>query len=431
MSRMAVGTPRPAHASVAADAVSYDDLYARWERGHWRATEIDLTRDRADWHERLTPEQRRGALWLYALFLHGEDSVTDNLSPYIDAAPLEEQKYFLATQQADEARHSLFFKRFLHEVVGRGDGSVAGVLAATKAELTWGHRQVFARLDRMADELRANRAPRMLAAAVTLYHIVVEASLAQPGQHMIEDYLERYDVLPGFREGMRHVSLDEQRHIGFGVKVLADLHRQAPAETTDAIVGVVREVLPWTVAVAKPPNWDRSYTECFGFTLEDLGEAGAASLEQRLRAVGLPVLDLPRFPMPMDIPPRERALRGQKLLRANLIGPGDGPVRQDPEAVAILFDTLARQADARAVAPGTTIAWAFDDGPPWHVVLDPAGSRAVPGPAPNADLTLHCRFADWADVAAGRADPRALVLRRRLRPRGSLRVLWALPRVMA
>ena len=108
------------------DAISYDDLYARWERGNWRATEIDFTQDGVDWRERLTAEQRRSALWLYALFFHGEDSVTDNLSPYIDAAPLEEQKYFLATQQVDEARHAVFFKRFMHEVVGAGDGTLAG-----------------------------------------------------------------------------------------------------------------------------------------------------------------------------------------------------------------------------------------------------------------------------------------------------------------
>ena len=44
--------------------------------------------------------------------------MTDNLSPFIDAAPREEQKYFLATQQVDEARHAVFFKRFMHEVVG-------------------------------------------------------------------------------------------------------------------------------------------------------------------------------------------------------------------------------------------------------------------------------------------------------------------------
>jgi hypothetical protein len=135
--------------------------------------------------------------------------------------------------------------------------------------------------------------------------------------------------------------------------------------------------------------------------------------------------------MPMDIPARDRAIRGQKLLRANLIGPGDGPGVQDPEAIGIMFDTLARQADPSPVRPGTTIQWDFADAEPWHLVLEPSGGTAARGPAARADLTLRCRFADWADVAARRADPRRLVLRGRLRPRGNPRVLWALPRVMA
>jgi ribonucleotide reductase beta subunit family protein with ferritin-like domain len=416
-------------ASSATDAISYDDLYARWERGNWRATEIDFTQDAIDWRERLSEEQRRSALWLYALFFHGEDSVTDNLSPYIDAAPLEEQKYFLATQQVDEARHSVFFKRFMHEVVGAGDGTMAGGLRATAEQITWGHRQVFSRLDRMADELRRDRSPTKLAAAVTLYHLVVEASLAQPGQQMIETYLEEFDVLPGFREGMRNVALDEQRHIGFGVKLLADLYRADPQPIQDAIVGVIKEVIGWTSAVAKPPNWDRSYTECFGFTLEDLGEAGALSIEQKLRAVGLPVDTIPGFPMPMDLPPRERALRGQKLLRAGLIGPGDDGVSRDPEAIEIMFDTIRRGAITDGVRPGTTIEWDFADSEPWHLVLDNGGSRALAGRAAHADLKLRCRFDDWADVMAGRQDPRRLMLRRRLRPKGSPRVLLALPKV--
>ena len=54
--------------------------------------------------------QRRAALWNYALFFWGEDSVADNLSPFIDAAPREEQKYFLATQQVDEARHAVLLQ---------------------------------------------------------------------------------------------------------------------------------------------------------------------------------------------------------------------------------------------------------------------------------------------------------------------------------
>ena len=134
---------------------------------------------------------------------------------------------------------------------------------------------------------------------------------------------------------------------------------------------------------------------------------GRRSLEQKLRAIGLPVLDLPRFPMPMDLPPRERALRGQKLLRANLIGPGDGPVSHDPEAVAILFDSLARQADPAPSPPARRSRGPSRTRRPWHLVLDPGGSAAVAGARPDADLTLRCRFADWADVFAGRVDPRA------------------------
>jgi len=419
----------PAPAASPTDAISYADLYARWERANWRATEIDFSQDAIDWHEKLTDEQRRGALWLYTLFFHGEDSVTDNLSPYIDAAPTEEQKYFLATQQVDEARHSVFFHRFMHEVVGRGDSSVASTLVATQDQITWGHRQVFSRLDRMAGELRADRSRTKLAAAVTLYHVVVEASLAQPGQHMIEGSLEELDLLPGFREGMRHVSLDEQRHIGFGVKLLADLYRDDPEPIQDAIVGIIKEVLPWTAAVAKPPNWDRSYTESFGFTLEDLGEAGALSIEQKLRAVGLPLETIIGFPMPMDLPPRERALRGQKMLQANLLGP-DRPARRDDEAVAIVFDSLARQADTRRLRRATTLQWEFADYEPWHVILDDGRSTAAPGRAPRADVTFRTTFDDWADVVAGRADPRRLLLARRLRVRGDLRTLLALPKAL-
>src|SRR5215470_616051 len=123
--------------------VSYEDLYARWERGHWRATEIDFSEDRRQWQEVFSDHERRAALWNYAMFFVGEDAVADDLAPFIDAAPREEQKYFLATQQVDEARHSVFFHRFMHEVVNKGDGTIADALKATEPELTWGFRRTF------------------------------------------------------------------------------------------------------------------------------------------------------------------------------------------------------------------------------------------------------------------------------------------------
>src|SRR6267154_2560041 len=102
------------------DQITYENLYERWEHGNWSATEIDFSTDREQWRSTFSDADRRATLWTYAMFFHGEDSVANNLSPFIDAAPREEQKYFLATQQADEARHAVLFARFMREVAGQG-----------------------------------------------------------------------------------------------------------------------------------------------------------------------------------------------------------------------------------------------------------------------------------------------------------------------
>ena len=401
---------------AATEQIDYADLYARWERGNWAATEIDFTQDRIDWNERMTPEQRRGALWLYTLFFHGEDSVADNLSPYIDAVPLEEQKYFLATQQVDEARHAVFFHRFMHDVVGIGDGSLGDGLRATQQELTWGHRRTFGRLDRMAHELRSDHSPRMLAKAVTLYHVVVEGTLAQPGQHLIETSLERLDLLPGFREGMRNVAIDEQRHIAFGVKLLADLYRDDPRGTQDAIVDIIREILQYTLSVPIPPGWDRTYTESFGYSMEDLFEEGARANEARLRAIGLPLDEIAHFPFPMDVSPRERGLQALTLLRGGPARRGLGRTGQPRSRDAA---DLLRPAGAQRARRGGAARHDDPVGLQRHGSLVPADQRPReerrPGPRREADRApadalrrlrrarLRARAAASADAAGADA----------------------------
>jgi hypothetical protein len=412
-------------AASAVDQVSYTDLYKRWERGNWRATEIDFTADRADWHDKFTDLERKAALWNYSMFFHGEDAVADDLSPFIDAAPREEQKYFLTTQQVDEARHAVFFNRFMHEVVERGDGTIAGALEATRPELTWGFVKTFEMLDRVVDELRRDRSRTKLAQAVTMYHFVVEATLAQPGQHFITDYLTQRELLPGFRKGMHNVALDEQRHIGFGVKLLHDLAAEDP-EVPEAVADQLRAVTPYSLAVFVPPGWDTRYVECFGFTLEQIYEEGARSFEAKFKAAGLPVDELPGpSMMPMDLPPRQRAERGLAMLRYGFLGEPNGAPARDPEAMRVLFDSIRRNVDTRRAPDGPfVLQWEFPDAEPWHVRLDNGSTAAAPGRAPHIDLELRCRYDDWVDVVAGRLDPRRAVATGRLRPRGNPRALW-------
>jgi 1,2-phenylacetyl-CoA epoxidase catalytic subunit len=403
--------------------ISYEDLYERWEQNNWSAYAIDFSGDRAGW-DALTDLQRESALWIYSMFFFGEDSVADNLSPYIDAAPKEEQKYFLATQQVDEARHAVFFHRFFKEVIGAGD-DVASTLRFTEDQLGWGYRNVFARLDRMADELREDRSLPKFAQAIALYHMVVEATLAQPGQHFIEDYFAKAGTMPGFSSGMENVSRDEQRHIGFGVKVLTELLAESD-ECKAAVRELLLEIMPYSLAVFVPPSGlNREYTRCYGFEMEDIFAFGMKSVLTKWRAIGYPMEDMPGvFPVDHSLEPKEIAARQIRLLESHVMGEPHPSPDTSPDVQRLYFDVIARSADSKAVnGRPFTIQWDFDDIQPWHVVVANGSTRAEPGLAPEADLTWKVSWADWIAVSKGALDPTRAVLGRRLCFRGSPRKL--------
>jgi ribonucleotide reductase beta subunit family protein with ferritin-like domain len=419
--------------SLPADAISYEDLYARWERGNWSATELDFSEDARQWREDFSDFERQAAMWNYCLFFWGEDAVADNLSPYIDAAPREEQKYFLATQQVDEARHAVFFKRFMQEVCGIGDGSMSSGLQAVQPQLTSGFRKIFGRLDRMADELRADHSPAKLAAAVTLYHIVVEAALAQPGQHFICGYLEKRDQLPAFRAGMANIAADEQRHIGFGVKLLSDLNREDPVGVPKAVSRILRDVTRYTAQVLMPPGWDERYITVFGSTYDEVGVEGLTSMTTKLRSAGLAIDTLPGPPLlPPGLSPLEVSQRGRALAKAGVIGVREGPTMRDPETLALLFDTIRRQVNPNhGLTRPTTFQWEFTDPdvPTWHLTVNNGSSTVEQGDAPNPDLRLRLSYQDWADLVGERLDPIRAVATGRLRPRGNPLALRRLGKV--
>jgi hypothetical protein len=419
------------------DNVTYVDLYQRWEQGNWSAYELDFSKDREGW-EALSDLQKRSAMWIYSMFYYGEDRVADTLAPYVTAAPTEEQSYFLATQQVDEVRHAVFFHRFFKEVIGVGGDSIEQTLAATMPQLNWGYRGIFDRLDVMAEELRKDRSLPKYAQAITLYHLIVEGSLAQPGQHFIEDFFASRETMPGFSEGMGNVSKDEQRHIGFGVKVLSELLGEGNPgweENRAAVTDLLREVLPYGPAVFYPPNFDRSYTECYGFSLEDIFAFGLKLIRQRWRTIGYPTEEMPPgvFPFDPEASEEEVAARQVKLMDAGVLGPPDAKVPDSSlETQRLYFDVIKRAANP-AAANGSPLVYQyrFDDADPWHLVIDNGSTRAEPGEAPNPTLTIEASWADFIATAKPDANPLKMVLQRRVRPRGKLREIARFRKVFA
>ena len=261
-------------------------LYEQWERQHWAAHAIDLRRDREDWLA-MPLGLRERLLWHIAAFFVGEERVTYELGPLLAAADTPSEAAFVATQLADEARHAQHFDRFYEHVAGRG-GAFADRLAAARSD-------IGAPLVALLDD-RLSQAARRLAAAprdrlakldfVVLYHMVIEGTIAVAGQHVLLDFLDRRALLPGWREGLRHIVRDEHRHVAYGTWVLRDLAAADPSARR-RIAEQLAELEPLAAEVLLPRGARGQYFRPLGWTGEQVQELGLGSLRRRLRATGL------------------------------------------------------------------------------------------------------------------------------------------------
>jgi ribonucleoside-diphosphate reductase beta chain len=275
-----------------AKLLDYRQLYELWERQQWATQDLDFSQDKVDWHERIDPEERFARMYGLSAFFIGEQKVADELGPIMRAAPTEEQRIFLSTQIADEARHVAFFDRFYREVgVLDGADGLAERLAATEEHVNDAFHQLFDDLLKTrVDHLAANPDDTgALVETITLYHMIIEGVLALTGQHFIIDYNTEQGTLPGFVEGFQNVARDEHRHIAFGVRFLTDMARQDPAHR-DAIQRMLAESIPIADKVLDPP-WaqDDEDWEIFGQSKEETHAFAAQCLSRRLKVIELAV----------------------------------------------------------------------------------------------------------------------------------------------
>jgi len=269
--------------------LGYGELYDLWERQQWQTQELDFSQDREDWHERIPEEERFQRMYGLSSFFIGEQKVAEELGPIMRAAPTEDQKVFLCTQIADEARHVRFFERFYREVGVLESDGLSEMLAETSSHLNQNFGELFddmlgARTERLSQEPEDTEA---LVEAVTLYHMVIEGMLALTGQHFIMEFNERENTLPGFVEGFGNVARDEHRHVAFGSVFLREKAHEDDRYKA-AIQRTLEEALPIADGVFSPP-WAEGGDdfELFGYSLGETRQFAATCLMRRLKVIGL------------------------------------------------------------------------------------------------------------------------------------------------
>ena len=279
--------------------LDYRQLYALWERQNWKATELDFSVDREQWV--VTPrEAQESTIWSLGSFYVGEERVTADLAPFLQAAPTGEIEVFLATQLVDEARHAAFFDRFGAEVMCLSADDFRGRMREVEQILLSPWREVFD--DGLRDVARRVQAKPddlgLFVEGITTYHMVVEGFLAVTGQTLIRDYMVEHSMYPGFCEGFGLVERDEHRHVAFGVRFLRDAIREDPRHR-ETVERVVLELAPKAAYVFAPPYvTDPSDYVSYGYTSRQIYGFAYRTLRRRMKVLGI------------EIPPADELMPG-------------------------------------------------------------------------------------------------------------------------
>ena len=272
-------------------APSYEKLFMRWQRQHWSTEDFDFTEDARQWADPnlISDEERKFMLFGFSQFFLGEERVTVELLPFALGAPSHEAQAFLTTQISDEAKHMVFFDRFYREVLGMKATDIGAMLDSQRDNVNKDWETLFdGILHDCAERLRKDPSDfAALVRGITVYMVVIEGTLALTGARFIIRALKEREWLPGFTAGFTAVNRDESRHVGFGIKFLADAIKADPANAR-IVEQTLQECLPVASLVFVPPWVEDPYnfqtpfyhsSEIFAYAMK--------ALSKKLAAMGL------------------------------------------------------------------------------------------------------------------------------------------------
>ncbi len=269
------------------DLPSYRELYHRWEKQQWSTQDLDFSIDRQNWAS--VSEENR-PVWIsgFVVFFQGEVSVVNTLIPYLAAAPTEEQRIFLTTQLADEARHATFFDKFFREALLMDGPDIESILVKIRPLLLPAQREILmeglAEVGQKIHDEPKNMA--YLVEGVTLYHIITEGTLALAGQRNMLNRNKRLGWYPGFQQGFTAVARDESRHVLFGVRFLRDMVQQDQAHA-GTIRNTIARWLPQIRETLYLSEMQRAVLTAFGEDPNDVINFGMSSLRKKLKVIGV------------------------------------------------------------------------------------------------------------------------------------------------
>jgi len=284
MTRVIEHGKRTGYASLAAGGLNRESfpmrLFLKGNARQWNPADIDLSQDAKDFAA-MTDRERKYTTLLAAQFLAGEESVTQDLQPFVAAMAAEGRfadEMYLTQFVYEEAKHALAFRLWFDAIGVRTD---LHEFVESNEPLS----QIFTR--ELPDSLYAlaqDPGPANQIRASVTYNHVVEGCLALTGYYGWNKVCSSRGILPGMQKIIKHIGDDERRHMAWGT-FTCRRHVAADETNWQVVQDRMGELMGLAVGSVESSIAQFDNDPPFGLDPEELAAYAADKLTRRLGAI--------------------------------------------------------------------------------------------------------------------------------------------------
>ncbi len=282
------GKPTIAHgkrtgfATLSKGGLNFDSfpmrLFTKGNAKHWNPADIDFTQDARD-VAAMTDLERWWTMSLAAQFMAGEESVTQDLQPFVAAMAAEGRfadEMYLTQFVFEEAKHTEAFRRWF-DAVGLTEDLHEHV------EENPAYMEIFTQhLPESLYALAEDPSPRNQIRASVTYNHIVEGTLALTGYFAWSKVCASRGILPGMQQVIKHIGDDERRHMAWGT-FTCRRHVAADDAMWDVVDERMQELLVPAMGVVVGGREDEERP--FGIEINDMAEYAMDKVGRRLGAI--------------------------------------------------------------------------------------------------------------------------------------------------
>jgi ribonucleoside-diphosphate reductase beta chain len=255
-------------------------LFTKGNGRQWNPAEIDLEQDARDFAA-MTDDERWWTGALAAQFMAGEESVTQDLQPFLGAMAAEGRladEMYLTQFVYEEAKHTEAFRRWF-DAVGLTD-DLHPYIAGNEHYL-----QIFTKeLPESLQALAEDPSPRNQIRASVTYNHIVEGTLALTGYFSWQKICASRGILPGMQKIIKHIGDDERRHMAWGT-FTCRRHVAADDALWDAVDERMQELLVPAMGVVTGTFDQASGPPPFAIDMNEMAEYAMDKVGRRLGAI--------------------------------------------------------------------------------------------------------------------------------------------------